>query len=208
MEVKKSQALFFQAVGLLKAVPEKDELLGWAISLNGVKHRIFIPPHLYRTWLKKMNSHDGSCLYLRVYPKSYMAKKQEPSIFFQVVSWQDENEKKEAINSFTLKGLWQFIPQSRLPVLTVYRNKKSIDVTNRYKANHLPVLMRREDCRPYRFSKNETKESIQRYFIQGEFAYLPDRQAFGHKGDHSSPVTDTPRYKKPQKFTKEKPANG
>jgi hypothetical protein len=201
---KHSELLFFQAIGLLKATPQKDDLLGWAIKLNGAKHRLFIPPHLYKTWLKMIKNSDGSALYLRVYPRSYMAKKQEPSIFFQVVSWQEKNDKNEAINSFTLKGLWQFIPQSRLPVLTVYRNKKAQDVTNRYKANHLPVLMRRDDCSPYRYTKNESKESIQRYFIQGEFTYLPERQAFGYKRDYFVPGTESPRYKKPNKLAKEK----
>jgi hypothetical protein len=204
MENKKNQSLFFQAIGLLKAIPEKDDLLGWTIKLNNVKHRLFIPPHLYKCWLKKMDALNISPLYLRVYPRCYMAKKEQPIIFFQVVAWQDDNKNNELINNFRIKGLWQFIPQSRLPVLTVYRNPKAQDITNRYKATHLPVLMRREDCSPYRYVKQDSNESVQKYFIQGEFTYLPERQAFGYKKDFASPVDKSPRYKKPNKLTKEK----
>ena len=204
MKDTKYQSLFFQAIGLLKAVPEKDPLLGWVINLDGIKHRLFIPPHLYRNWLKQINSHDIAPLYLRVYPRAYMIKKQEPSIFFQVVAWQDENNKNEAINVFTIKGIWQFIPQSRLPVLSIYRNIKSNDFTMRYKATHLPIIMRRDDCQPYRFLSNKSAKEVTRYFVQSEFIYLPDRQAFKYKGDIAAPVPKIPRHKKPVKGQEKK----
>jgi hypothetical protein len=116
-----------------------------------------------------------------------------------VIAWNKNNEAKEKINIFSLRGLWQFIPQSRLPVLTVYRNKGAKDITKRFKASHLPVLMRREDAQPYKFNaKSEDKAT--RYFIQGEFALIHEKQAFGYRRDLDSPTLEAPRYKKPIKL--------
>ncbi|ELR97604.1 hypothetical protein [Gloeocapsa sp. PCC 73106] len=44
------------------------------------------------------------------------------------------------------------IPQVKGAVITIYRNKPALDVTESYKPNHIPILMRREDIKPFRFN--------------------------------------------------------
>jgi len=193
----KVNATIFQAVGLINSVPYKDEVLGWAINIQGIRYRLFIPKKLYKGWLKEMAANPKTAFFLRVYPKCFVAPKQPPQIYFHVIAWNKKNENQEHLNLFTLKGFWQFIPQSRLPVLTIYRNKGSVDVTNKFKASHLPVLMRREDVQPYRYNKTDDKPS--RYFIQGEFTFIPSKQAFGYRNDIEKPSLEAPKYKKPVK---------
>ena len=196
MDVKQD-ATIFQAVGLINGIPYQDAVLGWAIDIQGSQYRLFIPKKLYKGWLKEMAAKPKTAFFLRVYPKCFIAPKQPPQIYFHVIAWNEKNEAREHINLFTLKGFWQFIPQSRLPVLTIYRNKGSKDVTNKFKASHLPVLMRREDVQPYRYNKADEKPT--RYFIQGQFTLVHAKQAFGYRNDLEKPSLEAPKFKKPLK---------
>jgi hypothetical protein len=199
MEEQKDSNIF-QAIGLISGTPYKDEVMGWAIDLQGVQYRLFIPPKIFRGWLKELASNPTQSFFLRVYPKCFISPKQPPQIYFHVISWNKFNEKKEPLNLFSLKGFWQFIPQSRLPVLTVYRNKGCKDVMNKFKPTHLPVLMRRDDVQPYRYNKADEKPS--KYFIQGEFTLIHAKQAFGYKSDLDKPSLEAPKYKRPVKEEK------
>jgi hypothetical protein len=135
-----------------------------------------------------------------VYPRSFLSpQKKEPQLYFQVVTWSKEVLEGDTPGMFYLKGIWQKIPQSRFPVLTIYRNQKAEDPLNKYKNNHIPCIIRRDDCTPYRYDVKTPKENIEKFFIQGVFKFIPDKQTFGFQKDLAPPSRNIPKYKRPQR---------
>jgi hypothetical protein len=102
---------------------------------------------------------------------------------------------------FTFRGVWQFVPQSKTPVISVYRNRNAIDPSEKFKAAHLPVLMRREDgVNPFRFNPKIPKDQLpKRWFIQASFKFIPNRNCWGWVEDLEEPTEQIPRYQKPVK---------
>jgi hypothetical protein len=122
-------------------------------------------------------------------------------INFELIGWNEVNPFEENSGIFRFRGVWQFVPQSRSPVVTVYRNKGAIDPKEKFKAAHLPVMMRREDgVNPFRFNPKVPKEKLPpRYFVQALFKFIPSRNCWGWVEDLEPPTAEIPRYKKPVK---------
>ncbi|CCQ69078.1 hypothetical protein [Crocosphaera watsonii] len=193
----------FQAIGTIKVKPEEDkENPGqFFIRLGGKRYGLFIAGYRYQAWLKQMAANPDQTLFLRVYPKCLMIPRKPPKIFFQVAAWETENPWDEAPGQFRLKGIWQFVPQVRTPVISVYRNKGAEDPKGKFKASHIPILMRRDDeAAPFRFNPKIAKEDLPpRWFVQGLFKFIPSRDSFGFSEDLEPPTTKIPWYKKPVK---------
>ena len=193
----------FQAIGTIKVKPEEDkENPGqFFIRFGGKRYGLFIAGYRYQAWLKQMAANPDQTLFLRVYPKCLMIPRKPPKIFFQVAAWETENPWDEAPGQFRLKGIWQFVPQVRTPVISVYRNKGAEDPKGKFKASHIPILMRRDDeAAPFRFNPKIAKEDLPpRWFVQGLFKFIPSRDSFGFSEDLEPPTTKIPWYKKPVK---------
>ncbi len=171
----------FQAIGTLQGKPEEDsqEKGQFFLRLGGKRYGLFIAGYRYQAWLKQMAANPDQTLFLRVYPKCLMIPRKPPKIYFQVAAWEEENPWEEAPGQFRLKGIWQFVPQVRTPVISVYRNKGAEDPKGKFKAAHIPVLMRRDDeSAPFRFNPKIAKEDLPpRWFIQGKFKFIPSRDS-------------------------------
>ncbi|GBF80819.1 hypothetical protein [Aphanothece sacrum] len=191
---------FFRAIGTLKGKIEKDEEKKFWLCLGQNKYRLFIPGYKYLAWLKEHENKPDSSPFLRVYPKYRIIPRKPPEIYFQVVAWAEENIWSEP-GIFTLQGVWQFIPQLRTPVISVYRNKDAVDPIGKFSAAHIPVLMRREDdTRPFKFNPKIPKEDLPpRWFIQSVFKFIPSRECWGWVEDIEPPTQRIPRYQKPIK---------
>ena len=63
--------------------------------------------------------------------------------------------------------------------------------------------MRREDeAKPFRFNPKIAKEDLPpRWFVQGNFKFIPSRNCWGWDKDLEPPTKKIPRYKKPIKAT-------
>jgi hypothetical protein len=192
---------YFQGIGCLYGnIAQDDKTKKWAIEMQGINFNLFIPPNIYRAWLIQMGKDKD--LYLQVYPRSLLLPKKEPEIYFQVFAWSKDLPQKDKPGIFTLKGVWQKIPQMQLPVLTIYRNKQAKDPLEKYRKNHIPCLIKRDDCTPYRYNPKASKEQPDKYFIQGLFKFIPSRKAFGFQKDLEPPTLAIPKYKitvKPEK---------
>ncbi len=190
----------FQGIGTLYGNITQDEEQGFFIKLGQNQYRLYILRNRYRSWLLQMKNAPDTPLYLRVYPKYRIIPRQPPEVYFQVVAWVEENQWEEP-GIFILKGIWQFIPQIRTPVISIYRNSDASDPTEKFKAVHLPVLMRREDeTRPFKFNPKIPKEQLpKRWFIQAEYKFIPSRDCWGWVKDLDTPTDHIPRYRKPVK---------
>ena len=202
---EKSDAALFQAIGTLKGQPEQDEEGNFFIRLGGKRYKLFISGYRYQAWLKQIASHPDQTLFLRVYPKCLIIPRKDPQIYFQVAAWEDDNPWEEEPGIFKFRGVWQFVPQLRTPVISVYRNYNANDPKGKFKAAHLPVLMRREDeAKPFRFNPKISRDELPpRWFIQGRFKFIASRNCWGWDTDLEPPTTKIPRYKKPVKAVPE-----
>jgi len=191
---------FFQAIATLHGKIIKDERLGYAIKIGAQLYRLFIFPAKYRGWLKQLEKNPDIPLYLRVYPKYQIIPRKPAEIYFQVVAWGEENQWTEP-GIYTFRGIWQFVPQVKTPVISVYRNRGSKDYTEKFKATHLPILMRREDdAAPFRFNPKIKKEDLPpRWFIQAKFKFIPSKNCWGWMEDILPPTREIPHYKRPIK---------
>jgi hypothetical protein len=191
---------FFQAITTLHGKIVKDEELGYAIRIGNQLYRLFIFPSKYRGWLKQIEKNPDAQLYLRAYPKYQIIPKKTPEIYFQVVAWGEENQWSEP-GVYLFRGIWQFVPQVKTPVISVYRNRGSKDQMGKFKATHLPILMKREDeATPFRFNPKMDKENLPpKWFIQAQFKFIPSKACWGWMEDLEPPTKGIPRYKKPIK---------
>jgi hypothetical protein len=199
-EPQKEKSPLFQAIGTLYGLPERDESGKFFINLGGQHYRLFILSDRYRAWLKQYETQPSQPMYLRVYPKYLSIPQQDPIVSFQVTAWEDKPLEEES-GLFRFKGVWQFVPQVRIPVISIYRNQGVNDPKGKFKATHLPILMRREDgVNPFKFNPKVPKEELpKRYFIQAIFKFIPSRNCFGWVEDLEPPTEKIPKYEKPVK---------
>jgi hypothetical protein len=200
-QVQQSNPALFQAIGTVYGTPERDETGKFFVRLEEQRYGLFIRSHRYIGWLKQIEQNAEKPLYLRVYPKCLIIPNQMPIVQFELLFWASENRWVEELGHFTFRGVWQFVPQLKTPVISVYRNRNAIDPSEKFKAAHLPVLMRREDgVNPFRFNPKIPKDQLpKRWFIQASFKFIPNRNCWGWVGDLAAPTEQIPRYQKPVK---------
>jgi hypothetical protein len=192
---------FFQAIGTIYGTSERDETGKFYVSFEGQRYGLFIPRHRYIPWLKQIEQKAEKPLYLRVYPKCLIIPNQMSIVQFELLFWAEENRWLEEPGHFTFRGVWQFVPQLKTPVISVYRNRNAIDPKEKFKAAHLPVLMRRDDgVNPFRFNPKIPPEQLpKRWFLQALFKFIPKRNCWGWVEDLAAPTEQIPRYQKPVK---------
>jgi hypothetical protein len=144
---------FYQGIGLLYGLvsPKQDK---FTIDLQGNSFDLICYRQIKFALLEQLKNYPNQSLYLKVYPKFHL---KEQNYYFQAVAFYTTKPQNEQINSFLLAGIWQFIPQLRFPVLTIYRNQlKEWEYKDKTKLkNHIPLLEFNE--RPFRFNpKNST----------------------------------------------------
>ncbi len=191
----------FQAIGTLDEKPQRDREGNFFVRLSGKRYGLFIPGYRHRAWLKQISNHPDTPLFLRVYPKCLIIPRKDPVVRFELAAWEEENHWDEEPGMFRLRGVWQFVPQVRIPVISVYRNRGAKDPQGKYKASHLPILMRRSDgTAPFRFNPKIPKEELpKRWFIQARFKFIPSRNCWGWVEDLEPPTEKIPSKKKPVK---------
>ncbi len=203
-EIKEEQTkdeFAFRAIGTLYGSIEKDQEGTFLINLDGNRYRLFIPGYRFDAFQKQYNNISDKSLFLRVYPKCFIVPRMPHELYFQVLAWDKDNPWGEAPGEFIIKGVWQFLPQLRTPVISVYRNKDSKDTSGKCKAAHIPVMMRRSDgVNPFKFNPKSDKEDLTpKWFVQGRFKLLPQRNCYGWISDIKEPSNKIPWYKKPKK---------
>ena len=191
---EEEKAVFFQALGTIEA--ERVEVVERRIiiTVGSKEYRGWIEPKQFSGLMRYLEERGEKPIYLRVYPKTSSTPEQPLSLQgWQIVIGIKELSPQEKVNHFVIRGVWQYIPQSESPVMTVYRNQTSNDPTGKYKATHLPVLMEREDCQAFKYDSEGTRKR-KRYFIQGLFQFDPSSDLFIWKEDLEPPTLKIPPY--------------
>ena len=216
----------FQAVGVVQGkVTECDEKL--SLELGGKNYPLFYANTKFWAYkgFKKQIALTGKDDYpLMVYPKiTHFPQKHQPhNIYFQLVAFEAGNhpEKQETIftelneGEFKIFGLWQFIPPSRLPCISVFRNyspklleyikqgelAKKVQIT---KATHVPIIWKDSPVQPFRFNpKLKKEEQKPLYFVSIKAKFLPEKNLFLFIEQLAEPTQDVPRFLKTRKEDK------
>lgn len=185
----------FQALGTVKALFDIDKAMGTCLIINGIKYRAFFDGRMYsilQLQLKKQPTYLKQELYWQVYPQVIYLPKKELQIKMHVISWGTSTSLSDP-GVFVFRGIWQFIPQVKTPVISIYRNHDAVDATKRFKSYHLPVYMRREDISPYRYNPNNS--TCVKHFIQALFKFMPEKNVWGYLKDLHPPIEAIPKYR-------------
>ncbi len=198
----------FQAIGILKGRIEtesvtnedgEERLLLWLLT-QGKRYRIKLTKFKFKGLIKECEKSSGSDLYLRVYPYLQFIPKMQPELRFQINSWQESPYSDLKENEFILRGIWQFIPQFRRPLITVMRNwmeKESRDKLKSkgvdFKGIHVPLLWKDSPVSPFRFNPKAQKQG-ERYFVEVKAKFLARLDTFGFVELLSEPTTTFPRH--------------
>lgn len=170
----------FQAIGAVVATPYiKDEHLKMAIDggeydllyTQGFRRRAY---NLLRAELEKNGS---SPMFLRLYPKAkFEPNSQQPRLFFSLVNFSSNCEQiNDEPKGFILRGIWQYIPHSKSPVISIYRNRdqwgyfKKLSKSRQFnfvQPHHLPVVWD-ATVEPFKYNPQAEKDSqMPRYFVE------------------------------------------
>jgi hypothetical protein len=173
---------YYQAIGWLRGVVVKEEER-YCVRIRDTNFTLYLP----RRVIMVAAALEGKLAWMKCYPQS-----KGEGLSFKVVWMGTEQHEKSDPGIFVLRGVWQFIPQCRRPVFSVYRNElKSYE--NRPNNQHLPLIW--SDQPPYRFRK-DSEERPKFYQIMARL--IPQRSCFGFVEQIAEPVEQTPkRVKKP-----------
>ncbi|QHV01250.1 hypothetical protein BWK47_14660 [Synechocystis sp. CACIAM 05] len=175
---------YYQAIGWLRGVVKKGEER-YYVQIRDANFTLYLP----RRAIAVAAALEGKLAWIKCYPQS-----KGEGLSFKVVWMGTEQHEKSDPGIFVLRGVWQFIPQCRRPVFSVYRNElKSYE--NRPNNQHLPLIW--SDQPPYRFRK-DSEERPKFYQILARL--IPQRNCFGFVEQIAEPVEQTPRRVKKTPF--------
>jgi hypothetical protein len=194
---------YYQAVGVISGHITFDNEIGYQIEISGKRYLIY----LKRKELSKCIRLD-KINRLLVYPRFiHFPKRDDPyQLSFSVIAAESHksNDMFESLkdNEFQLRGIWQFIPVCRTPVITVLQNynedfKKRIaklddkQKCKLLKAIHCPLFWRDSIVSPYRFRK-DSESQPDRYFISIKARLDFNRESFMFDSLLGLPSLDIP----------------
>lgn len=175
---------YYQAIGWLRGkLIRGEEEKRFCLQIRDVAFTLYLPKRMTNLAEKLVDQQ----IWLKCYPQS----KGEGLSFKGVWMGLEQSEKGEP-GIFILRGVWQFIPQCRRPVFSIYRNElKSYE--NRPSNQHLPLIW--TDQPPYRFRKDSEDRPK---FYQITARLIAQRGCFGFVSQIAEPLEQTPRrVKKP-----------
>ena len=175
-----AEPTIFQAIGALIATPYvKDEHLKVAID-DGEYDLLYVQGfrrHAYNLLREELEKNGSSPMFLRLYPKAkFEPKSQQPRMFFSLVSFSFNCEQiNDEPKGFIMRGIWQYIPNSKSPVISIYRNRdqwgyfKKLSKSRQFyfvQPHHIPVVWD-GTVEPFKFNPQAEKDSqIPRYFVE------------------------------------------
>lgn len=214
----------FQAVGVVSGDVLITGDLQATIAINGREYALKCARKNHQVFkaLKHRIDDTGSQYQtLLVYPKvTHFPRPDEPhSINFELVAYKSENANQGAFADFEdfefkLCGLWQFIPVSKTPCISIFKNykKERIDFIKSavtglkvkfMKAAHIPLMWRDAIVPPFRFNpKVPREEQGKRYFVQVKAKFAPEKNLFFFDSILGLPTEDVPRFLKASKSDK------
>lgn len=220
-EQKPEESPIFQAIGVIVGDVTFEEEKAF-VAIGGKQYPLLYAPSHKRAFaaLKLNVKRTSPTKRLIVYPRIIHLPGGKPhQTGFQVVGFEGtggdvrENLKLEDFE-FTLCGLWQFIPVSKTPCISVFKNfseerlayikEAPSDRKVKYmKTSHIPLLWKDSPVKPFRFNpKLEKEQQGQVWFVGVKARFMPGRDVFGFVSLKIPPAAKAPKYLKASKQDK------
>jgi hypothetical protein len=198
----------FQAIGIIKGQIETEsvtnengeERILLSLLHQGKRYRVKFDKFKFKGLLKESHKSQGKELYFLVYPYLQFIPKMPPELRFWINAWQENPYENLKESEFILRGIWQFIPQFRRPLITVLRNwmeKESRDKLKEkgvdFKGIHVPLLWKDSQVPPFRFNPKAESQG-DRYFVEMKAKFIARLDTFGFVELLSEPTTIFPRH--------------
>ena len=208
---KKKPVRLFQALGLIQPQIVLRQNIFYAVSGEKEYQLYFDDPYKQEEFKNFLESGLGLPILL-VYPQiTHFPEKNKPhQINFKVKAWNDNIDRFDIdLGEFKIKGLFQFLPCYKYPVISVFRNrnKKLTELVNSseeklakrlLRVNHVPIMWSDSPVKPFRY-RNKSKVQGDKYFVEVITKFNPQKNCFVVQKMDAEPTTRIPRYLKFQK---------
>ncbi len=219
-----AEGLLFQAIGVVSGEVSFDEdYKRSTITICNKKYPLLYIAH--KQGLKAfdelkavLQNTQQQYQRLKVYPQvTHFKDPEKPhKIAFQLVNFDKGGQKQGALNDFNdlefkLAGLWEFIPVSKLPCISVFKNVnvsrlkfvKRSKFTERVKfmeGTYVPLLWKDPIIEPFRFNPYAPKEEQEKSrFIALKAKFVPGEDIFAFDSLLSMPLDEPPTFFKVNK---------
>jgi hypothetical protein len=175
-----AEKTLFQALGTVIATPHlQGERLKvvidereYDLSCNRGRAR-----QAYMSLFSQLEKNGSRPMLLRVYPQATFDQSDaEPILSFSLVNFSRAREKiNNYPQGFILRGIWQYIPNSESPVISIYRNLDQLGFFKRLnksrkfsfaRPHHIPVVWD-APIEPFKYNPTgEKSEQMPRYFVE------------------------------------------
>ena len=162
----------FQALGAVIATPYlKDDFI--KVVIDGSEYNLLSAQgfrrHVYTRLKEDLEKNGSREMFFRLYPNvKYDYKSQKSKVSFSLVCFNLDCEKiNEEPQGFVLRGIWQYIPHYESPVISIYRNRESIEFFKKLNKQqqssfarplHIPVVWD-APVEPFKFKPEAEKDS-------------------------------------------------
>ena len=162
----------FQALGAVIATPYlKDDFI--KVVIDGSEYNLLSAQgfrrHVYTRLKEDLEKNGSREMFFRLYPNvKYDYKSQKSKVSFSLVCFNLDCEKiNDEPIGFVLRGIWQYIPHYESPVISIYRNRESIDFFKKLnkqqqssfaKPLHIPVVWS-APVEPFKYNPEAEKEA-------------------------------------------------
>lgn len=170
----------FQALGTVIATPYvQGESL--KVTINDCEYDLlYVRGYQRRAYVSlssELEENGSKEMFLKLYPQAtFSGSDQKPRLSFSLVNFSRDGEQLDNYpQGFVLRGIWQYIPLSPSPVISIYRNLEQLGFFKRLKGSrqfsfaqprHLPVVWS-ATVEPFKFNPQlEKGEQMPRYFVE------------------------------------------
>ncbi len=177
----KEEAPMFQALGKMVLTPYlKDDDL--KIELNGLEYDLLYASDFtftaHRKLRQELKNNGSRKMLLKLYPNTRFSNKSEPvKLSFIKGSFDKKYQtNRKYPEKFKLRGIWQYIPQSPTPVISIYRNIDQLGELKKLnekqqskfvRPHHIPVRWDDAPVAPFKYAPEVEKEAqMPRYFVE------------------------------------------
>ncbi len=170
----------FQALGTILAAPylKSDRL---KVTIDGRSYDLLyvkgFQRRSHRSLKAELEKNGSKEMFLKLYPQAtFDQSSAEPILSFSVANFSLDCEKLNNYpKGFVLRGIWQYIPQCKFPVISIYRNRNQLPAFKKLNAkqqfhfakpHHIPVVWS-ATIEPFKYNPSvEKSEQMPRYFVE------------------------------------------
>lgn len=171
----------FQALGKMVLTPYiKGNNL--KVELNGQEYDLLYGSDFtvvaHRKLRQDLTKNGSRKMLLKLYPHVQFSKKSFSAKLSFILGNFDKQyySNRQYSHKFKLQGIWQYVPYSKTPVISIYRNMEQLGEFKQLnekeqlklaKPNHLPVVWNNAPVAPFKYVEGVPKEEqMPRYFVQ------------------------------------------